>query len=71
MDDNLVKSCTRLLEEHDADGINDRLRYMKLTMEQLEQAHYDYLDCIQCNTSEDEDEISKCDAWLKVSLECI
>ena len=58
----LTRHCntlTRLLEEQDADGINDRLRSMKLTMEQLEQAHYDYLDCVQSNTSEDEDEISK------------
>ena len=64
----LTRHCntlTRLLEEQDADGINDRLRSMKLTMEQLEQAHYDYLDCVQSNTSEDEDEISKCDAWFE------
>ena len=40
----LTRHCnklTRLFEEHDADGINDRLRSMKLTFEQLEQAHYD------------------------------
>ena len=64
----LTRHCntlTRLLEEQDADGINDRLRSMKLIMEQLEQAHYDYLDCVQSNTSEDEDEISKCDAWFE------
>ena len=64
----LTRHCntlTRLLEEQDADGINDRLRSMKLIMEQLEQAHYDYLDCVQSNTSVDEDEISKCDAWFE------
>ena len=64
----LTRHCntlTRLFEEQDADGINDRLRSMKLTMEQLEQAHYDYLDCVQSNTSEDEDEISNCDAWFE------
>ena len=64
----LTRHCntlTRLLEEQDADGINDRLRSMKLIMEQLEQAHYDYLDCVQSNTSEDEDEISNCDAWFE------
>ena len=64
----LTRHCntlTRLFEEQDADGINDRLRSMKLIMEQLEQAHYDYLDCVQSNTSEDEDEISKCDAWFE------
>ena len=38
---------------------------MKLTFEQLEQAHYDYLDCIQCNTSQAEDEISKCETWFE------
>ena len=67
----LTRHCntlTRLLEEQDADGINDRLRSMKLTMEQLEQAHYDYLIIIN-NNNNNNGRNGSCLTWLATSLE--
>ena len=37
---------------------------MKDTFDQLEQAHYDYIERIQGNTNETEDETMKCETWF-------
>ena len=59
-----VNTLRRLLIEEDTNGVIARLKSMKDTFDQLEQAHYDYIESIQGNTKASDDEITKCETWF-------
>ena len=59
-----INTLRRLLVEEDTNGVVARLKSMKYTFDQLDQAQCDYIESIQGNTNETEDETMKCETWF-------
>ena len=53
-----------LIVEEDVNGANVRLASMKITFEELEVAHYNYLEFLEMYDDGSSDDVDKCNDWF-------
>ena len=59
-----LNTLSRLIVEEDVNGANDRLASMKLTFEELEVWHYNYLEFLEMYDDGSSDDVDKCNDWF-------
>ena len=59
-----INTLARLLVEEDITGASVRLTSMKMIFEELEEAHYNYLEFIEGDDNLSSDDVSKCNNWF-------
>ena len=59
-----LNTLSRLIVEEDVNGANDRLASMKLTFEDLEVWHYNYLEFLEMYDDGSSDDVDKCNDWF-------
>ena len=59
-----VNTLARLLVEEDINGASVRLTSMKIIFEELEVAHYNYLEFLEMYDDVSSDDVNKCNDWF-------
>ena len=59
-----LNTLSRLIVEEYVNGANDRLASMKLTFEELEVWHYNYLEFLEMYDDGSSDDVDKCNDWF-------
>ena len=59
-----LNTLSRVIVEEDVNGANDRLASMKLTFEELEVWHYNYLEFLEMYDDGSSDDVDKCNDWF-------
>ena len=59
-----INTLARLLVEEDINGASVRLTSMKMIFEELEEAHYNYLEFLEGDDNVSSDDVSKCNDWF-------
>ena len=59
-----VNTLARLLVEEDINGASVRLTSMKMIFEELEVAHYNYLEFLEMYDDVSSDDVNKCNDWF-------
>ena len=59
-----LNTLSRLIVEEDVNGANVRFASMKITFEELEVAHYNYLEFLEMYDDGSSDDVDKCNDWF-------